>query len=125
MARLQITTDGDAAEGERTLALAAHPDGELTFEGGVAEVSAEVADAIVARYPNIERAEEPGASESEAEDDGVAEPPLDPGDLTVAELRKALNEGEFTTAELAAIAEAERADGPRETALDAIAVHQE
>jgi len=125
MVRLRVTVGGDANDGERTLALAAHPDGELTFNDGIAEVDAAVADAIVDRYGNIERVEEPPVSDNDGDDD-VVKPPLDPADHTVGELRAVLDDGDYTAAELEGIAAAERAgDSVRETALDAIAVYQE
>lgn len=50
----------------------------------------------------------------------VADPPLNPADFAVEELREALAEGDYEAAELDAIADAEGAGKERTTAFEAI-----
>ena len=95
--------------------------------GDVADVSADDAEYLVEERGGFEYADDdPGTNEDAADDADeaggqVAEPPLNPAEFSVDALREALGEGEYSDAELDAIAEAERADGsPRTTALDAI-----
>lgn len=123
---LQLTTD----EEDVTLPIGQHPDGVLTFEGGTAAVDEEsVARVIDDTYPNIKYVDgaDAGAdsddadSEPEQEDDDVvAEPPFDPTEKTVGELEELLEEGDYSAAELDAIAAAEEAGEDRSTAHDAI-----
>jgi len=62
--------------------------------------------------------EESSPDEAEAE---VADPPLDPTQFSVDDLKTELDAGDFSDAELDALEDAERADDdPRTTALDAI-----
>lgn len=121
---LQLTTD----EEDVTLPIGQHPDGVLTFEGGTAAVDEKsVARVIDDTYPNIEyagadagAASDDADSEPDQEDDVVAEPPFDPTEKTVGELEELLEEGDYSAAELDAIAAAEEAGEDRSTAHDAI-----
>jgi len=123
---LQLTTD----EEDVTLPIGQHPDGVLTFEGGTAAVDEEsVARVIDETYPNIEYVDgaDDGAASDDADsepdqedDDVVAESPFDPTEKTVGELEELLEEGDYSAAELDAIAAAEEAGEDRSTAQDAI-----
>jgi hypothetical protein len=113
-----------------TLAIGAHPDGELTFEDGVAMASAEVAETIADRHPNIdlgeavvtadvdESDEDSGEPTPEAEDE--AGPPFDPSDHSVDDLRDELDAGDYDADELEALRTAETTGDNRTTALEAI-----
>lgn len=48
------------------------------------------------------------------------DPPLDPGEFDVDSLRDALQDGDYSVAELEAIGDAEEAGQERVTALDAV-----
>ena len=121
---LQLTTDQE----DVTLALGQHPDGVLEFEGGTAAVDDEsVARVIDDTYPNIECVDGDAGAGADAtsgddqeDDDVVAEPPFDPTEKTVGELEELLDEGDYSAAELDAIAAAEEAGEDRSTAQDAI-----
>jgi hypothetical protein len=121
---LQLTTDQE----DVTLALGQHPDGVLEFEGGTAAVDDEsVARVIDDTYPNIEYVDGDAGAGADAtsgddqeDDDVVAEPPFDPTEKTVGELEELLDEGDYSAAELDAIAAAEEAGEDRSTAQDAI-----
>jgi hypothetical protein len=82
----------------------------------------DIAEQVAGAHPfDVERVEEP-----DDDDDDVAEAPFDPDEYTVDELRGVLDEGDYTDAELEALAEAEREDGePRNTALEAIGAARE
>jgi len=122
---LQLTTDQE----DVTLALGQHPDGVLEFEGGTAAVDDEsVARVIDDTYPNIEdkaldleaALADATSGDDQEDDDVVAEPPFDPTEKTVGELEELLDEGDYSAAELDAIAAAEEAGEDRSTAQDAI-----
>jgi len=121
---LQLTTDQE----DVTLPLGQHPDGVLEFEGGTAAVDDEsVARVIDDTYPNIEYVDGDAGAGADAtsgddqeDDDVVAEPPFDPTEKTVGELEELLDEGDYSAAELDAIAAAEEAGEDRSTAQDAI-----
>ncbi|OYR66237.1 hypothetical protein DJ71_22110 [Halorubrum sp. E3] len=113
-----------------TLAIGAHPDGELTFEDGVAMASAEVAETIVDRHPNIELGEAVVTADvdegDEDEDEPTPEaedesgPPFDPSDESVDDLRDKLDAGDYDVDELEALRAAETTGDNRTTALEAI-----
>lgn len=121
---LQLTTDDE----DVTLPIGQHPDGVLTFEGGTAAVDDEsVARVIDDTYPNIEYVDGADAASDDAtsgtdqeDEDVVAEPPFDPAEKTVGKLEELLDEGDYSAAELDAIAAAEEAGEGRSTAHDAI-----
>lgn len=121
---LQLTTDDE----DVTLPIGQHPDGALTFEGGTAAVDDEsVARVIDDTYPNIEYVDGADAASDDAtsgtdqeDEDVVAEPPFDPAEKTVGKLEELLDEGDYSAAELDAIAAAEEAGEGRSTAHDAI-----
>lgn len=111
-----------------TLSFGSHPDGELTFEDGVATTSAEVAETIADRHPNIELgvavetadAEESDEQEGTAEADDESGPPFDPSDYSVDDLRDELGGGDYSVDELEALRAAETTGDNRTTALEAI-----
>jgi len=119
--KLQTTHDD---EFDGTLSLGVHPDGSLAFSDGEATVDQEdVATEIDSRYPNVEyvgEADGADASESESAADGIAEPPLDPGDHTIGELEAELEQQDYSDAELEALLDAEAAGKNRAGATDAI-----
>ena len=87
--------------------------------GDVVELDTHVAET----QPEFARVEDDsgGGSERGDEPPDEASPPFDPTDLTVGELESELSDGDFSGAELEALATAEGADGsPRSTALEAI-----
>lgn len=92
-------------------------------QGDRVEVSAAKAAYLCDERGDFERVgDEPGP---EAEDDGDgdgdgAEPPLDPGEYTIAELEEALAEGDYSGDELTAITAAEAAGEDRKGAHDTI-----
>ena len=131
MPRLHITAGSEATDGEQTYTFGAHPDGELTFVDGVAEVDDDVAAAVVDRYPNIERLEDrletadaDEDSESDEEPDGgaadTAEAPLNPAEYTIDELDDELSERDFSDEELQALRAAEQRGPDRAGAAEAI-----
>lgn len=114
-----------------TLALGAHPDGELTFEDGVAMASAEVAETIADRHPNIELGEAVVTADADDADDGdeadatqeaedESGPPFDPSDHSVDDLRDELDAGDYDVDALEALRAAETTGDNRTTALEAI-----
>ena len=58
--------------------------------------------------------------QAQTQETPVNEPPVDPTELTVDELRDALTAGDYSDAELGAIQAAEEAGDSRSTALDAV-----
>jgi len=96
-----------------TLTFAFAPGGELTFEDGVATVSPDTdVELVCDRYPHLEplREDDP--------DPTAADPPLDPGEYSVRDLRETVSDGDFSDADLRAIHDAERNGEERTTALD-------
>jgi len=83
------------------------------------------AERIAAAHPHDCEpvADDEAAGEGEdvdAEPTEIADPPLNPADFAVDELRSALGDGGYDGSELDAIEAAERAGQERTTALDAI-----
>lgn len=128
-------TLSDGIEYSGTLTVGRHPDGVLEFEGGVATVGNEsVAELIADEYANIEYAGESdtedeadaeaedggGSSESGQTEDDDVEPPFEPAEKTVDEVRDELDGGDYSVAELEALQDAEEAADDRSTAQDAI-----
>lgn len=75
------------------------------------ELPEDVAEQVAAAHPHdVERIDE---------DDGAA-PPFDPTELTVDEIEDEIDDGDYSDAELEAVAAVEKSDDSRETALDAI-----
>lgn len=136
--RLRIAdTEGTDSDFSGALAIGAHPDSELEFEDGAATAEAELAEQIADRYPNLELgdtveeeasdAPEPDDSVEDADEDGdegdqvLPEPPIEPDEYSVDELRDELDDADYSDGQLDAIEAAEQEDGsPRSTALDAI-----
>lgn len=116
------TTNPDDFSGQLTISQA--PDGRLRFEDGVATVADRtVAEEISRRRPNIEYVGEtdaPVAASAEGDAETLPEPPFDPGDYTVGDLREGLPADAMTTAELEAVIEAERAGADRTTAKEVL-----
>lgn len=82
-------------------------------------LSAEEADALV----GSQWALVPSTAEEAREFYGgtaALDPPVDPADYTVDELRDELDSGDYSERELDALADAERSGKDRETAMDAI-----
>lgn len=106
-----------------TLTLGFHPDGELHFENGTATVEDEdVAAVLVDRYARIEYAETETdrSGDASATDAEVAEPPFDPTEYTVDEVRDALEDDDYSDAELRALLAAEEAGQGRVGVSEAI-----
>jgi len=88
------------------------PEPDTVDEDGASDDGAEDVD---------EASTDDGAEEPAADGEEVADPPLDPTQFTVDDLKTELDAGDFSDAELDALEEVERADDdPRTTALDAI-----
>lgn len=68
----------------------------------------------------IEDTDEAAAEESADEPETLAEPPFDPGDLSVSDLRERLDEGDYSDEELAALEASEKDGEDRKTAKEAI-----
>jgi hypothetical protein len=99
--------------------------GETFHIGDQADVSEAQAAYLCEERGDFERVgDEPGpGAEGDADEDSVelvAEPPINPADHTIAELEEALADGEYSDAELDAIADAEAASDDRTGAHDAI-----
>lgn len=111
----------------------------LEFEGGLAEVEVddeETARKLATLHTHLEFAgpvdadvdedvsEEDVSEEDVSEGDGsgedATESPFDPAEHTIDELEDQLADGDYTTAEVDALAAAERDGKDREGALDAI-----
>lgn len=86
------------------------------FETGLDEAEAEalVRSNWALKHTTVEEARE------FYEGTAATEPPFDPSEYTVDEIEAELAEGEFSSAELDALAEAEADGKDRETALEAI-----
>lgn len=99
-------------------------DSPLEFdENGFAEVDEERGRKLLAMHRHIERGghgpvEDDGGGDKPPDED--VEPPFDPSEKTVDELQDALEQNEYSDAELEALAEAEADGKNRETALEAI-----
>jgi len=126
-----------------TLAFAQLPGGELHFEDGEATVSDDVdLDGRLDRYPHLERGSPPepteagtqaaadtpdtdadadvDADEPAAEAESEADAPFDPREMTVDEVRAAVDEYDPSDDERQVLADLEDAGDDRTTALDAI-----
>lgn len=77
-----------------------------------------VADALADSLEAVDDEDEDENEDEEA--DSEAEPPFDPGEHSVDDLRDRLDEGDYSDAELDALADAEAAGDDRSTAQDAI-----
>jgi len=92
-------------------------------QGDTVHVDDETAEYLL-ENGNFE-AVEASAGESDSEDDGGAEPPVAPSELTVDELEATLDESDYSDAELQALRAAEADGKDRSSALDAIDGHLE
>jgi hypothetical protein len=87
------------------------------------ELPEDVADQIAAAHPH--QVEQTDDEPTDTDDESEATSPIDPTEHTVPELEDALEEGDYSDAELDAIADAEAAGESRNTALDAIEAARE
>jgi len=85
------------------------------------ELPEDIAEQVADAHPHdVERVED-DSDEVAAEAPEVPDPPFDPAEYTVDELHAALDDGDYSDAELDALADAEAAEEGRTTALEAIA----
>jgi len=121
-------TDVDARSAPSKVSIPGHGNIPVDEDGYLAELeegAAEHAMSVLADAYDVEYGAD-GAIVSEEDDPpDEVEAPFDPSDHTVAELSDELADADLSDAELAAIADAERAGDDRTGALDAIESEQE
>ena len=110
----ELRLSGADVADDATLTLGAHPDGELSFEGGTATVEDEtLARRLAERYVRLEYV-------GDADGDESVTPPVDPAEYTIDDLAVHLDAEAYSAAELQALLDAEVAGKDREGARDVI-----